>query len=296
MKRDAAADLVGCREDEVAVEAEQVASHRRRVHELAAEDDRADRVEAEVERRDDAEVPASSTETPEQISVLLFGRDDLATVGGDDFGLDEVVAGETELALEPPAAATEGETADAGVRHAAAGDGEAVLLGGGVDLSPPRPALDARDRLIGIDVDAVHGAKVDADAGVDDRRARDAVAAAVDGQRHALLTSDVDGGDNIICAGATGDERGLAVDHPVEHRAGVVVPGVARFDELTTESGNLEACRADVSHACPLFASPGSSERSQYSTPAAIQDHALSRHRLSHSSAGSKVRLRECRP
>jgi hypothetical protein len=78
------------------------------------------------------------------------------------------------------------------------------------------------------------------------------VAAAVDRERDVLLTGDIDRGGDVVGAGAAGDERGLAVDHRVEHRAGVVVAGVARFDEFTAEARNLETCRADVSHACPL--------------------------------------------
>ncbi len=152
-ERHAAADLVGRGEDEVAVEAHELARHRRRVHELAGEHDRADRVQTEVERGDDAEVAAATPQTPEQVGVLVLGRDDLAAVGGHDLGLDEVVAGEAELALEPAAPAPERQTADAGVRHAAAGDGEAVLLGGGVDRAPLGTAPDAGDALLGVDVD-----------------------------------------------------------------------------------------------------------------------------------------------
>ena len=66
---------------------------------------------------------------------------DDAPVGGDDLGLDQVVAGEAELALEPAAAAAEREPGDARGRHPAAGDGETVLLRGRVELAPRRAAL-----------------------------------------------------------------------------------------------------------------------------------------------------------
>jgi S1-C subfamily serine protease len=60
----------------------------------------------------------------------------------------------------PTAAAPEGEAADARVGHTTTGDGEAVLLRGGVDRAPPRPALDAGDALVGIGVDAVQSPEV----------------------------------------------------------------------------------------------------------------------------------------
>ena len=63
----------------------------------------------------------------------------------------------------------------------------------------------------------------------------------------------IDRGGDVVRAGAPGEERGLAIDHPVEHRAGVVVRGVAGMNELTAEFRDLETCRADVSHACPLL-------------------------------------------
>src|SRR5436190_446280 len=197
-----------------------------------------------MERGDDAEVAAAAAQAPEQIGVLGFGRDDLAAVGGDDLGLHEVVASEAELALEPTAAAAEREAADAGGRDPAAGDGESVLLGGGVDRPPRRPALDAGDALVRVDVDAVHGAEVDADAGVDDGGAGDTMAAAVDGERDVLLTGDIDGSCDVVGARTAGDERGLAVDHRVEHRTGVVVRGIAGMDELAVEAGDLETCGA----------------------------------------------------
>ncbi len=126
-EREPAAHLVGRAEHEVAVEAHEVAPHRRWEDQHAAEKQRRDRVQLEVERGHDAEVAASAPEAPEQIGVLVGGRDHLASVRGHHLGLDEVVAGEPELPLEPAAAAAEREPGDAGRRHAPAGDGEAVL-------------------------------------------------------------------------------------------------------------------------------------------------------------------------
>jgi hypothetical protein len=67
------------------------------------------------------------------------------------------------------------------------------------------------------------------------------VAAAVDRHRHVLLPSDVDRGDRVIAAFAPGDQRGTAVDHPVEDVPHLVVGSVAGVDELAAEAGELEA-------------------------------------------------------
>ena len=143
-ERERAADLVGRVDHEVAEEADEVARHRRRPHEHAAEHDRTNLVELEVERGDDAKVAAAAAQAPEELRVLLLRRHDLTAVGSHDLGRDQVVAGEAELALEPATAAAECETRDAGARDTAAGDGEAVLLRRGVELAPGEPAFGAR--------------------------------------------------------------------------------------------------------------------------------------------------------
>ena len=66
----------------------------------AAVDDRADRGELEVQRRDDPEVAAAAADAPEQVGVLVGRRGHDAPVGGDNFSRHEVVAREPELALE----------------------------------------------------------------------------------------------------------------------------------------------------------------------------------------------------
>ena len=73
----------------------------------------------------------------------LLGCVHHAAVGGHDLGLDEVVAHETELALEPAAAAAEREAGDTGRRHAATRAHEAVLLRRGIELAPREPGLGA---------------------------------------------------------------------------------------------------------------------------------------------------------
>ncbi len=112
-----------------------------------------------------------------------------------------------------------------------------MLLGGGVDRAPLRAALDTSDALVGINVDAVHGAQIDADAGVDQRGAGDAMAAAVDGEGDVLLAGDVDGGGDVVGARGPGDHGRAPVDHPVEQGPRLVVGGIGRAQQLPSETG-----------------------------------------------------------
>ena len=59
-------------------------------------------------------LPPPPRSAPEQVGVLVGRRGDLAAVGGDHLGREQVVAREAELALEPAAAAPEREPGDAG--------------------------------------------------------------------------------------------------------------------------------------------------------------------------------------
>ena len=78
------ADLVGRVGGEVTQHAQHLRRDVHRPHEQAGQDLRTERVERELERRDDPEVPAATAETPEQVGVLVGARDEELAVGGDD--------------------------------------------------------------------------------------------------------------------------------------------------------------------------------------------------------------------
>ena len=247
-----AADLVGCVGHEVAPEADELTGLRRGPDQHAREEHRPDLVEPEREAGDDAEVATAAAQPPEEVGVLGVGRGHHPPVGSDDLGFHQVVAREPELALEPTAAAPEREARDARRRHAPAGHREAVLRGGRVELTPREATLRVRQLCLRIDLDPLHAAQVDAHAGVDDRRAGDAVAAAVHRQGQVLLPCEVHGCDHVVGRGTAGDEHRAAVDHPVEHRARLVVAVVARVEELTPEAGELERLGTGRRHGSPF--------------------------------------------
>ena len=101
-------ELVRCAGGEVAVEAQDVGRVLGRPEHRSGHDGGADRVQREPERADDAEVPASASQGPEQVGVIAGRRPQDLALGGDHLGLDEVVDGEPVLAHEPADAARPG--------------------------------------------------------------------------------------------------------------------------------------------------------------------------------------------
>ena len=74
---------------------------------------------------------------------------DDAALGGDHFGGEQVVDREPVFAHEPADTTTNGESADAGVAHDAAGGGQAVDLRLVVDVAPQGASLHQAVRLPG---------------------------------------------------------------------------------------------------------------------------------------------------
>ena len=70
-------------------------------------------------------------------------------VGGDDVGGEQVVDGQAVLAHQPAEPAAEGQAGDAGVRHGAAGRGQAERLRLAVELAPQHAALARRRAAVG---------------------------------------------------------------------------------------------------------------------------------------------------
>ena len=203
-------ELVGRVGDEVTVEAQDVRGVLGRPEHRSGHDGGADRVQREPERADDAEVPASASQRPEQVGVIV-GRcpDDLA-LGRDHLGLDEVVDGEAVLAHEPADAATQAEAADAGVAHDATRGGQTVRLCLVVDVSPQGTALDQGRALDGINQDGAHRREVDHDPVVADRGAGHVVAPASYGDVEVAVAGEAHRCGHVGGAAAAGDQSEAA--------------------------------------------------------------------------------------
>src|SRR5204863_9189807 len=87
-----------------------------RVDDEARIDLRADRMEGELERRDDAEVAAAAAQRPEQLGLLARRRRAHRAVGHDDARAQQVVDRHAVQARQPAEAAAEREAGYAGGR------------------------------------------------------------------------------------------------------------------------------------------------------------------------------------
>ena len=75
----------------------------------------AERLEPELERGRDPEVPAGAAQAPEELGLLGLGRADEPAVGGDELDGGQVVDREPEVALEAADSPAERQPGDAGV-------------------------------------------------------------------------------------------------------------------------------------------------------------------------------------
>ncbi len=117
---------------------------------------RLDRVEPELEGRDDAEAAAATAQRPEELGVLRRVGAHVLAVGGDELDRGEAVGGEAEPAGVPADAAAEAVAGDADVGRAAVQRREPVVGGGLGRVHPERAALDAGDAAGRVDGDAAH--------------------------------------------------------------------------------------------------------------------------------------------
>ena len=115
--------------------------------ERRAADDRADLVQPEEERRDDAEVAAAAADRPEEVGVLVGARAHALAAREHDLRLEQVVDREPALAGQVAEAAAEREAADAGGRDDPARRREPVLVRSRASTSPqvqPPPTRTVR--------------------------------------------------------------------------------------------------------------------------------------------------------
>ena len=175
--------LVGRGGGELAVEAQNLRRVVQRVEDRPGEHDRPDRVQAVLERGDDAEVAAAAADAPEQIGVVvLAGGDELALRSHDVHG-EEVVDRRAVLAHQPADPAAERQARDPGVGDDAADGGEPEELRLAVELAPQHARLGARRPRCRVDSNALHRRQVDHEPAVAERVAADSVATGAHARR-----------------------------------------------------------------------------------------------------------------
>ncbi len=119
------------------------------------------------------------------------------------------------------------ETGDPGPADEAAGDGQAVLLGGGVELAPGRPAAACGPAGVGVDAHRLHRRQVDHQTVFAQGEAGVVVTAAAHRHLEPLLSGEGQGGGNVGAGGAAGHHRRPATDGGVPDVDRLVVAGLA---------------------------------------------------------------------
>ena len=209
---------------------------------------RADLVQTELERGHDAEVRPGPAHPPEEVGVLRLAHVEQLAVGRDEIHREEVVDREAEPPLEPAHPAAEREPGHPGVTDDAHGTSEPERLRLTVELAEERSAVHLRRPLLRIDADTPHQGEVDHDAVVAGREAADAVTTRPDRDHEVLLSRETDRTDHVVDVAAAGDDRRVAIDHPVPDDPGRVVVGASRQHDLTAER-LAERCERVHAHA-----------------------------------------------
>src|SRR5947209_2264084 len=164
-------------------------------------------MEPELEAGDHAEVAAAAPERPEEVRVLGRAGAHHLTGRGYDLGRFKVVNRHAVLAAEPAEAPAERQSGDAGGGVDADRRGEAVGLGGGVEVRECGPAFDGKATPGGIDLRALHLRKVNHEPVVAQGIAGDVMPAAADGKQETVVPREVHPTHDVRGGGAASDDR-----------------------------------------------------------------------------------------
>ena len=234
--REAGEHVVRRRGDELAEPRGELVGPADRVRGQALDDLRADRVQRELERGDDAEVRSGAPDPPEQVGVLVLAGPDLPAVRRQELDPTHVVDAEAVLPLEPAHPASEGESAHAGVRDHADRAGQPEPLGLAVELAEER-AAEYRGRAgLRIDRDPANRGQVDDDPVVARGLPAHAVPAAPHRDHQVLLPAETDGRGHVLDTGRPDHHGRVAIHGGVPHDPGRVVPLVAGQHDLAPKS------------------------------------------------------------
>jgi hypothetical protein len=228
-------DLVRRGRHHLVLETQHLARERRRVEDEEHHHLGPHLVEAVLEGRDDAEVPAATPEAPEEVGVLRLARREHAAVGGDHLDRHEVVDGEAMLAPHPAQTTPEREPGDARLGDDTQRSGQPVRLCLPVDVGQRAPGLRSHRARLGVDVDRLHPGQVDDETAVADRVARHPVASPAHGELETLLAGERHGGDDIRHAGTARDHSGELVHRAVPDASRLVVAVVTGLEHLALE-------------------------------------------------------------
>ena len=183
-----------------------------------AADDRAafaDVVAAERERGDDAEVPASATQGPEQVRMRALTGGDERAVGEHHIGGQQVIHRQAEPPGQVADTAAESQPGHPGGGDEAGRGGHAERHGRVVDVGPGAARVGADGVVVRVDRGAAQQRQVDDQGTVGYPEPGCAVAAAADGDLGAVGAGEPHAGDHVGGVSAARDRSRALVDHGV---------------------------------------------------------------------------------
>jgi hypothetical protein len=193
------------------------------------------RVQAVLERGDDAKVPAAAAHTPEQVGVDALARGQELTVGRDEIDGKQVVDGGAVFARQPADAPAERQARDAGVGDDPAHGRQPVELRLAVELAPEHAGLRPRRSRLRVDPDALHRREVDHEPPIADRMPGDAVTTGANRDHQITLAREAHCRDHVGHTRAASDAGRMAVDRAIPDHASSVVAGARRQQQLSAE-------------------------------------------------------------
>ena len=246
----------GARGVEVAPRAQHLARLRERIDDEAGVELGADRMERELERRDDAEVAAAAAQRPEQLGLRRAPRRRAQrAVGGDDAsrsaGCRSVRPWRRVSQPKPPPSV---RPATPVVELMPSGVARPCACAAAIEVGEQRAGADARGAPRRVDLDGAHRRQVDHQAAFGDGVAGDVVAAAAHAEQHPVRGGEADRRLHVALVQAARDQRRAAIDGGVPDLARVVVAGVAGGEHAAADLrgerldvGRRAACRTSRS-------------------------------------------------
>ena len=137
------------------------------------------------------------------------------------------------------------------------GDGEAVRLGGGVQVGQARPATDDRPLALGIHHHVPHPAQVDHQAALAHGRPTVPVPTTADRDLQVLALRKSDRRDHVLLRLAPRDDRGMTVDVAVPDQTSALIVGVTRYEhkaDITLRSASTPSPTVAVTRTTLLAA------------------------------------------
>jgi hypothetical protein len=214
------------------------------------------RVQPELHRRHDAEVPAAAAQGPEELGVVVGRRAHELAGRRDELDRGDAVGRQAVLAGEPAQPAAERVAHDAHVRGGAREREQAVRRGRLGDLEPQGAGLDPGDLRGGIDLDAAHLLCREEDRVVERRDRRGVVAGALGRDAEAVAPREGEDRHDVVGGRGQRDVGGPLVDREVPGAAREVPLRLAGRDDLAGEGRHVLGDDLRVQHGDQLPAAP----------------------------------------